>query len=217
MSGSNLYCARADVTKRIPIGSVTSSSGIVAETEVGDNTFTFDGHGLETDDAVSVRAVEGGSLPSPLVEGVYYAIRVTNSTFSLAATPSGSAIDITSAAVSMVITREPDFDDTIEFYSRWADTCLPAHLVPLDVPLTGQFVFVKGIVADLSAKKILNGVGKESAIVTAAELEAKAQLERFAAGLPLRGTATSTPSNLAITNNVATTGDPRGWGSGSLP
>lgn len=202
----------------MPIGSVTSSSGIVAETSTGANTFTFDGHGLETGDAITVRAVEGGSLPAPLsADTTYYAIRVSNSKFELAATLSGSAIDITTVGDSMVIAREPDFDETIEFYSRWADTCLPAHLVPLETPLTGQFVFVKGIVADLAAKKILNGAGKESAIVTAAEVEAKAQLERFSAGLPLRGEASSTPTNLAVTNTIAITGDPRGWGSRCLP
>ena len=201
------------MTRRLPLGSVSSSSGLIAATSTSANTFTYDGHGLESGDPITLRAAEGGTLSAPLVEGTrYYAIRVSNSAFSVAASSGGAAIDITTSAVSVVVTREPDFEDTIEFYSRWADTCLPAHLVPLEFPI---HPFVKGIVADLAAKRILNGIGKDSAVVTAAEVEAKAQLVRFATGLPLRGANVTTSANLAISSSVASTGDPRGWGSGS--
>ena len=210
------YCTRADVSRRLPVGSVTSSSGVVAESSIGENTFTYDGHGLETGDPVNVRAIEGGTLPAPLVDGQrYFAIRESNSVFGLSATAGGPAIDITSSAVSMLITREPDIEEVIEFYSAWADTSLPAHLVPLDTPI---HPFVKGIVADLAAKRILNGIGKESAVITAAEVEAKAQLERFASGLPLRGSPVTASANRAVTNTIATSSaDPRGWGSRRLP
>ena len=222
MSAQDLYCARSDVTKRMPIGSVTSSSGIVAETSTGANTFTFDGHGFVTDDPVVVRTIEGGSMPAPLVANTtYYAITISNDRFSLAATPGGPAIDITTIGDSMVIAREPDFNESIEFYSRWADTCLTPHIpVPLATPLTGQFALVKGLVADLCAKRELNANGKDSAVINAAELAAKAQLERFAEGLAatmVRGAVPTTSTNRAITNTIASTGDPRGWGSGSLP
>ena len=213
---ANLYCARGDVTKELPLGAITSSGGIAADSPAGTDVITYDGHGLETGDPVVVRALEGSSLPAPLVSGTtYYAIRLSNSAFALSATnPVGAPIDITGAAVSMAIVREPDFDGTIEYYSRWAETFLPAHLVPLTQPI---HPLVKGLVADLSAKAMMNHDGKSSATVDAAELAAKAQLERFASGLVLRGAPATARANLAVSNTVPSSGDPRGWGSGRLP
>ncbi len=194
---ADLYCERKDVTGRLPLGSITSPSGIVASCLESTDAITFDGHGLETDNEVTVRAIEGGTLSAPLVEGtVYFAIRLSNARFKLAATAGGSAIDITSNGASMVVSREPNFDELIEFYSRWADAFLPAHDVPLQAPIHPT---VKGIVADLVAKRVLNADGKDSAVVNAAEAAAEKQLERYAAGIQLRGAAVSTePSNLAV-------------------
>src|SRR5690606_30169535 len=96
------------------------------------DAITLDGHGLENGDQVTVRALEGATLPSPLVEGtVYYAFRITNATFKLAATDGGAPLDIATNSSSVVVLKEPPFDDVIEFYSRWADALLPAHVAPL--------------------------------------------------------------------------------------
>ncbi len=216
---ADLYCSRADVNKRLPLGSITSPAGIVASVSATTNVIEFDGHGLETDDEVTVRAIEGGSLPSPLAAGTtYYAIRLTNATLKLASAAAGAAIDLTTAGDEMFIAREPSFDDDIEFVSRWADGLLPGHLVPLESPI---HPLVKGVVADIVAKRVLNANGKESAVVTAAELAGKAILERYAAGLPLRGAAVTSSANLAVTVTLAAAADPRGWfgteGSGTLP
>lgn len=210
---TDLYCSRADVTARLPPGTVVSPAGMLASCLASTDVLTYDGHGLETDDEVTVRAASAGTLSAPLVAGtVYYAIRLTNSTFKLAASAGGAALNITSDGVEMVVTREPKFDDVIEFVSRWADTFLPAHVVPLTAPI---HPLVRGVVADVSAKRILNANGQDSAAVTAAELAGKAILERFAAGMPLRGGTAQTPSNLAITaTSVSSGSDPRGWGSG---
>lgn len=210
---TDLYCSRADVTARLPPGTVVSPAGMMASCLASTDVLTYDGHGLETDDEVTVRAASAGTLSAPLVAGtVYYAIRLTNSTFKLAASAGGAALNITSDGVEMVVTREPKFDDVIEFVSRWADTFLPAHVVPLTAPI---HPLVRGVVADVSAKRILNANGQDSAAVTAAELAGKAILERFAAGMPLRGGTAQTPSNLAITaTSVSSGSDPRGWGSG---
>lgn len=210
---TDLYCSRGDVTARLPPGTVVSPAGMLASCLASTDVLTYDGHGLETDDEVTVRAASAGTLSAPLVAGtVYYAIRLTNSTFKLAASAGGAALNITSDGVEMVVTREPKFDDVIEFVSRWADTFLPAHVVPLTAPI---HPLVRGVVADVSAKRILNANGQDSAAVTAAELAGKAILERFAAGMPLRGGTAQTPSNLAITaTSVSSGSDPRGWGSG---
>jgi hypothetical protein len=198
---------------RLPPGAITSPTGILASCLASSDVLTYDGHGLETNDEVTVRAASAGTLSAPLAAGtVYYAIRLTNSTFKLAASAGGAALNITSDGVEMVVTREPKFDDVIEFVSRWAETFLPAHVVPLTAPI---HPLVRGVVADVSAKRILNANGQDSAAVTAAELAGKAILERFAAGMPLRGGTAQVPSNLAITaTSVSSGGDPRGFGSG---
>jgi len=210
---TDLYCSRGDVTARLPPGTVVSPAGMLASCLASTDVLTYDGHGLETDDEVTVRAASAGTLSAPLVAGtVYYAIRLTNSTFKLAASAGGAALNITSDGVEMIVTREPKFDDVIEFCSRWADTFLPAHAVPLTAPI---HPLVRGVVADVSAKRVLNANGQDSAAVTAAELAGKAILERFAAGMPLRGGTAQVPSNLAITaTSVSSGGDPRGFGSG---
>ena len=212
----NLYCSRADVNARLPPGAIVSPSGILASCLAASNVLTYDGHGLETDRDVTVRAGDGGTLSAPLAEGTtYYAIRLTNAAFKLAATAGGAAIDITSNGVSMIVTREPLYDDVIEFVSRWADGFFPGHGVPFAAPI---HPLVRGVVADVSAKRILNANGADSAVVSAAEIAGKAILERHAGGVPLRASAVLTSTNKAVRDTAGTsTGDARGWGSGSLP
>jgi hypothetical protein len=213
---SDLYCSRSDVARRLPPGALTSSAGLVASSLAASNAITYDGHGLETDDPVTVRVAGNGVLPVPLVEGVtYYARRLTNATLELAATVGGVAINLTSDGTSVIIARDPDFDGLIEFYSRWVDGFFLAHMVPFTAPIPA---IVKGLVADLAAKRLLNISGQDSDAVNAAELAAKAQLERFATGIPTRdATATLPAANLAITSSLSATSDPRGWGSGTIP
>lgn len=206
------------MTKRLPLGGLPSTAGLAASTSVSADTITIDGHGLETGDAVKVRAVEGGTLASPLDEDTtYYAIRVSNAEIQLSDTVGGSTIDITAAAVSMIVSREPDFDYWIQFYSRWADTSFPAHMVPFGrtepVP-----PLVSGLVADLCAKRMFNVGGSASDTLKDMETASVAQLARFATGMPLRGSPAPAPTNLAIAQ--AGLIDPRGWtpwGSGRLP
>lgn len=213
---ADLYCARSDVAKRLPPGALISSSGIVASALAATDTVTYDGHGFETNDPLRVRAVEGGALAAPLVDGTtYFAIRLSNSDFKLAATSGGSAVNLTSDAVSMVVMRDPNFDEIIEFYSRWADSFMPGHLVPFQAPI---HPLVHGIVADLSAKRLLNIGGQDSAIVTAAEASAQTMLERHATGLRLRGAASSASANKSTSSSLSRQGpDPRGWGSRCIP
>lgn len=214
MTTADPYCTRKDVIRRLPPGAVTSPAGLIASCLKDTDVITYDGHGFETDDELTVRAIAGGTLAAPLVAGtVYFAIRLTNATFQLAETAGGPAINLTSDGVSMMVTREPAFDEFIEYYSRWFDAFLPAEDVPLKAPIHPT---AKGIVADLVAKRILNVDGKDSAAVNTAELAAKAQAERFAAGMQLRGAAVPTsPSNLAVSMSGMT--DPRGWGRDRLP
>ncbi len=212
------YTTRASVLRRLPMGGIPSPSSLVASSAAGTDAITLDGHGFETDDALTVRAVEGGTLSAPLVAGTtYYAIRLTDSTFKLAATAGGAAIDITTAGVSMVVSRPLDFDYWIGFYSRWADTSLPGHLVPLTAPVPS---IVEGMVADLVAKRMFNVGGQASETLKEMEIASAAQLARFATGMPIREASATASANLAVTSTLGSTADPRGWapnGSGVLP
>ncbi len=210
---ANLYCNRGDVTERLAPGAIISRGGLTVSSVAFSNALTFDGHGLEAGDPVTVRAIEGGALAEPLEpETTYFARRVSNATFELAATLGGPAIYLTSDGIEMLFTCEPNFDKWIEFYSRWADTFMPAHAAPMADPPP----LVRGLVADLVSKRLLNIGGQDSAIITAFEESAQKQLERYAAGLPVPGATTHT--NLAV-RRTGSLGDPRGWSSrgGGIP
>lgn len=197
------YATRRDVYKySLPRGSLGNPGRLVASSLASTDTIELSEHGFETGDPVTVRATDGGTLSAPLVAGtVYYVIALTDSTLQLSATPSGSAIDLTTDGVSMMVTADLPFDDLCEFYSRFADGFLPAHVVPLPAPYP---ITIVAIVAELVAKRaqILSGVKSES--MQEAELSAKAQLERYALGIPVRDAAPATqPANLAVVKSVS--------------
>jgi len=194
---------------------VLSNPGREVESSLAStNVLTLDGHLFATDDQVTVRAIEGGTLSAPLVAGtVYYAIHLTDSTFSLATTSGGVAIDITSNGLTMMVKAELPVAELLEAYSRFVDDFVPAHLVPMTAPYP---VTVARIVCELVAAKLLSLAGQSSVSMTEAEVGAKAQLERWAKGIPIREVVSA--ANLSVVASYATTaGDPRGWGSGSLP
>lgn len=196
------YAARSDVYKYgLPRGSLGNPGRLVASSLAATSTIELIEHGFELNDAVTLRATDGGVLSSPLVAGaVYYVIPITDSTFQLAATSGGSAITLTTDGVSMVVCIDLPFDDLLEYYSRFADGFLPAHAVPLASPYP---ITIVAIVAELTAAKlqILSGIVSES--MHLAELSAKAKLERFAAGIPVRDVAvTQLPTNLATVKST---------------
>lgn len=215
------YATRKDVyALGLPRGTLGAQGRSIASVAASTDVLELEDHGFETGDAVLLRAEAGGSLPAPLVEGTtYFVIRLTSSTFQLAETDGGSAINLTSAGENVLIATELPFDRVLEFYSRWVDAFLPAHAVPLTPADDGSFPsFVVGIVAELSAKKlqILSGTVSES--IAQYEVAAKAQLERWSKGIPLRDSRATASTNLAVKASASSGNtDPRGWGSGCLP
>lgn len=198
-------------------GSLTSSSRLVSTSTASTDIIELEGHGLETGDECQLRAIDGGTLSAPLVAGTtYYAIKVDDARFKVAATSGGAAIDLTTTGVSMALVVELPVDDILEFYSRFVDGLLPAHAVPLASPYP---VTIVALVAELSAKRLQLIAGTSSESMKEVEIAAQAQLQRYAAGIPLRDSRVTTSTNLAIhdTAGSTTTGDARGWGSGSLP
>ncbi len=194
-------------------GALAMPGRLVESSAASSDLLTLDGHGFVDGDQVLVRAVDGGTLSAPLVEGTtYYVLRITDATFKLSATDGGAAIDLTTSGESMVVASTLPVDDVLEFYPRSVDALLPAHAVPLTDPYP---VTVTAIVAELAAKKLMTLSGQTSASIDAAEVAAKAQLERWAKGIPLRDSRATASTNQAITASTMT--DSRGWGSGSIP
>jgi hypothetical protein len=192
------YAAKKDVFKYgLPRGALGNPGRLVDSSLASTSVITLQEHGYDSGDAVTTRATEGGTLSAPLVAGtVYYVLYVTDSTFQLSLTPLGSPITLTTDGVSMVVASDLPFADVLEFYSRFVDGFLPAHAVPLPAPYP---ITVVAIVAELAAMKlqILSGLKSES--MATYELAAKAQLERFARGIPVRDAAiTTVPANLSV-------------------
>jgi hypothetical protein len=211
---THLYCSRGDVNDWIPSGELVGKSDLLASALATSDVLTLDGHGLEDDDPVKVSAIEGGSVAAPLVSGtVYYAIRVNNAEFQLAATAGGSAIDLSSDGDGMRISREPKYDNVIEFWSRWADGFLPAHAVPLDEPIPP---LVRVITAKLSAYDLMGIEGKDSARAAKAQTDAKEALQRLQIGIPIPGATEQRSTNLAVVAS-STSLDRRGWGRDRIP
>lgn len=212
------YATRQDLYRYAPVrGNLTSWSRPVASSSATTDTLELEGHGLETDDEIQLRAVEGGTLSSPLsATTTYYAIKVDDSRFKVASTAGGAAIDLTTAGVSMVLVVALPVDEMLELYSRFVDNVLPAHAVPLTAPYP---ITIVALVCELAARRLqlLAGVSSES--MKEIEVAAVAQLQRYSQGIPLRDSRVTTSTNKAIhdTAGNATTGDARGWGSGSLP
>ena len=81
-------------------GALAMPGRLVESSAAASDLLTLDGHGFVDGDAVLVRAAEGGTLSAPLAEGTtYYVLRQTDSTFKLAATDGGAAIDLTSTSL----------------------------------------------------------------------------------------------------------------------
>lgn len=209
------YATRADLYRYgLTRGLLANPARLCATVEDSTDTFELDNHGFETDDQLLFRPEEGGELPAPLVAGqTYYAIRVTDSTFKVSATAGGAAVNLTTDGVSVLVAVALPIDEVLEFYSRFVDPFLPAHLVPLTPPYP---VTVTATVAKLAAKELLRIAGQTSESMTELEIGAKAQLERWAKGIPLRDARATASTNLAVSEGSST--DPRKWGTGgSLP
>jgi hypothetical protein len=198
------YVTQSDVyTYGLPRGALGNPGRLVDTSLAATSSITLSEHGFVTGDAITFRVPtgSGGVLSSPLVAGtVYYAIYETDSTFQVSATPTGAPITLTTDGVAMIVTKDLPFAQLGEFYSRFADGFMPAHVVPLQAPYP---ITVVGVVAQLVAHRIqiLSGMTSES--MDALEASAAKQLTRWAAGLPVRdaNTPPNKPANLAVNTN----------------
>lgn len=211
-----VYASRADLYRYgLPRGLLANPGRLVSLVNAATDTLTLDGHGFEDGTPLLFRAEAGGALPDPIAQGTSYpAIRLTDSTFQIG-DGLGGALDLTTAGAAVVVSTALPLDEVLEFYSRFADGFLPAHLVPLKDPYP---ITVTALVAELSAHKLLLIAGQQSTSMKEMELAAKAQLERWAKGIPLRDDRATEPTNVAISGNALS--DPKRWtssGGGFIP
>ena len=203
------YCAVSDLfANGLPRGALSNPGRLASAANATTNTIALDQHGLALNDQITVRAEGGGSLPAPLAPGVtYYAIPVNDGSFSLAATPSGAVIDLTTAGARIVVVVPIPYNAAIAFGAALIDDMLPAHIVPLIAPFSPIIVMTN---AELAIGKLMQGTGSGSKSMGEMVDMARKRLERWAAGIPLRGTNVPPPANLAASASVPYR-DPRGW------
>lgn len=215
------YCQQSDVYRFVPPGTLQAPGRLVSSVSTTAESLTLAGHGLATDDPILFRAESGGSLPSPLAAGTtYYAIVLTEDTLQVAAAPAGSALNLSSSGSNVILIAPLKWDEWIAEASAAVEQGMPAHKVPLLNDDDSVPESVRSYTALLVAQRALAHVGAHTA---AAELVAQMpfwskQVEKWAKGVPLRGTQVPASSNCAITRSGASV-DPRGWerGTGRLP
>jgi hypothetical protein len=195
-----------------PRGLLANPGRSVAEVSATTNLLTLDGHGFADDDELLFRVEDGGEMPAPLVAGTtYYAIASSDSTFQVALTAGGAAVDLTTPGESVVVSTslDPAVAATLEHYSRLADTYLIGHEVPLTAPYPAVVV---GFVAKLAAAALLELMGQASEQVRRTAEKVEAEFKRLAKGIPLRDAAATASANLpVVVTGVAA--DTRGWSS----
>ena len=210
-----VYATRADLYRYgFPRGLVANPGRLCASALASTDTFELDGHGFEDGDAVLLRAESGGELPAPLVAGTtYYVLRQSEATFKLSATPNGSAVNLTTDGASVLVASALPIDEQLAVLSRFVDPFIPAHATPLTEPYP---LVVVQIVAKLAAADLLRIAGQSSESMAQLEVGAKAQLERWASGIPLRDARATSSTNRAYSEAYG--GDSRGWSNGgTLP
>jgi hypothetical protein len=203
------YCVQADLYSfGLPRGAIPNPGRLAASVSVSLNAINLDQHGFALNDPITLRAEGGGSLPAPLLEATkYYAIPLTDSAFSLAATVNGGAIDLTTAGARVQVIPQSPIAAAIRWASRVIDQSLPAHLVPLTAPLHELVVIT---CAELAAAKALglSGAGSKS-LADMTDAAAK-RIEKWGKGQPLRGDNRPPPANVATSASVPFR-DSRGW------
>lgn len=206
------YCAPGDLYSfgGLQPGALANPARLSGPIDPAADTIALDQHGFSPDARVLFRAVSGGSLPLPLSAGVaYFALPITESLFSVALTPGGSAIDLTTPGARVLVCRQLPIAESIAWSSRVIDQNLPAHAVPKDGEPIHELV--KMTCAELAAGHLLSGTGGGSATLSALVDAAVLRLAKWAKGIPLRGPNAPQPTNLAATPVAAFSVRAKDW------
>lgn len=215
------YCERNDLFRfgGLPPGALPNPARLVSAVDTSTEILTLEQHGLDNDEAIVFRAQAGGSLPTGLVEGTtYYAIRLTDSTFRVAATQGGSAVNLSTSGARFLLVRNLPFDEWIELASGEFDEMAVGSSVPLTAPypkvVVGWVAMRAAELGCLHTGQLQHADRIGGGLLKAATDRAKAWMR----GVPIRGENAPATTSVALSGGKAGT-DPRGWESagGGLP
>jgi hypothetical protein len=215
------YCSHSDLSAfGAPRGS-TPNPGRPLHSALS-NTLTLDEHGFETGDEVLFRPAGDGAMPTGLSSGVtYFAQYETPHTFRVRATAGGAALTFTDAEDPLVVIAPLNKDAAIEKASRIVDDMVPGQEVPFDDTTLypdGVPAIIQITTAELASGILLAGTGSASRSLAEVLDAAGKRLERWAKGVPVRGTpddsrynqAAAAPASTSVTAATCVS-DPRGW------
>lgn len=189
----SVYCSRSDVYGWLPRGVVQRPARLAASVSTALDTLTLDDHGLADDDEITFRAESGGSLPSPLAAGTtYYASATTASTFKVAASAGGAAINLTTAGSNVLVIATLPWDRWIEDESATLDCTVPAHVVPFaTVPH-----IVRKYVSAMVAKRAAVACGVATPLLDGELAIIREDLKLWRTGIAIRGQAEPTQAQV---------------------
>lgn len=213
------YCTTSDVYRFCAPGMLQVAARLVASVSTSSDALTLQGHGLATGDPIALRAESGGSLPSPLTAATtYYAIAVSPDVFQVATTPTGSAVNLTTAGSNVLLVPQMPWSRWIDECSAMTDQTVPAHAAPLvaDDGTTPEPIRV--FTAAQVAMRALAFCGRETEAIQAQLAYWGKLADKWARGVPLRGASRPVPTNVALSRS-GSGADPRGWsrGNGRFP
>jgi hypothetical protein len=213
------YCTKDDALNWVTHGSVTNPRRTIAAVHTDTDTLVVDDHRLKTGYDVQIWLPRNGAgeMAEPLIEGtVYYAIRLSDSTFQVAATPADAAaanpIDITSEGCDMKLVAQIPWDAYIEGRSAKLDEQAIGNAFPL---AEGEPVPI--VVRDLVSIQVLGDamrfVGDTDVDLSEEQERARKELEIWATGKPLRAKEAPAPTNTAVSGPrlSGSAADSRGW------
>ncbi len=206
------YCSQNDLYAfGLPRGA-TPNPGRVLDSAESPGVCSLDVHGFATGDAVFFRPAGDGAMPSGLSEGVtYYAEALTEHTFAVRDTPTGSAVVFSTAADPIMVTAPLAVDEAIAFAKEVIDDMVPSHAPFADDAVPA---IVRMTAAEIAAAKLLGVSGAASVSLTAIIDAASKRLERWSKGATVRG-APDAPEQHTNRATVARSPfrDRRGWGT----
>jgi hypothetical protein len=213
------YCTRDDALGWVNQGAVTNPRRTIAAVYTDTDTLAIDDHRLKTGYVVQLWLPRNGAgeMAEPLIEGtVYYAIRLSDSTFQVAATPAdaatGNPIDITTEGCDMKLVAQIPWDAYIEGRSAKLDEQAIGNAFPL-----AEGAAVPIVVRDLVSIQVLGDaarfVGSTDIDLSEEQERARKELEIWATGKPLRAKEAPASTNTAVSGPPlsGSAADSRGW------
>jgi hypothetical protein len=206
------YCAESDLYQfGVPRGRTPNPGRLAAGANIATNAIELDDHCFSAGDVVTFRAEAGGVLPSPLAEGVQYAVEpLTDAAFRVLAPITGGPIDIATVGSGVIVIAPLSKGAAISWASGIIDDMVPAHVLPLAASLATVPPIVRMTCAELAAGKLVGFGGPVPKTLGDAIDAAQKRIDRWSKGVAIRGTNAPAAADLSQSTVIAPD-DARGW------